>query len=165
MVGLIAVGMLLPSPVLNGARSDVDDFLRPETVASSPTTTGSQIVTIEHDNPGRGMEVIRTERIFIADWFRQLDLNMLGHAGLFLLLGITCGVCFNIRSNSWTYVLRIFLGGVVFALAAELLQVTELTRSVRISDVGVNILGWLTGLLVVALFVRRLGRKRAGSRK
>ena len=156
VAGLIAVGMLLPGAVLKEVRTDVDDFLRPEMIASAPSSssTGTREVAIEHDTPARGLEDIRSERIYIADWFRHLDLNTLGHAGLFLLFGLVCGVYFNVGSNTWFYILRIFAGGVVFALSAELLQVTELTRSVRISDIGVNILGWLTGLLAVTLVFR-----------
>ncbi|MBC8205744.1 MAG: hypothetical protein H8E68_01155 [Kiritimatiellaeota bacterium] len=161
VAGLIAIGMLLPSPVLNEVRDDVDDFLRPVTIASLPSSISNQVTAIDRDTLKEAVEVIRTERVFIADWFRGLDLHRLGHAGLFLLLGATCGVCFNVHSNGWIYVLRIFVGGMGYALAAELLQVTELTRTVRASDFGVNALGWLVGLIVVGLMIRRPPSKTA----
>lgn len=169
VAGLIAAGMLLPGKVVRAAPDQMADFVRPAQIeevslsARALASAGGQMSEVRDQGKlktaekveSRAGEVVQDGRRLLAREIDRLNFNLLGHVGLFLLLGATCGVCFNVRSNRWVYVLRVFAGGVVYALAAELLQVTVLTRNVQCSDIGVNVLGWLIGLALVALFARK----------
>ena len=150
VAGLIAAGMLLPGSVVSEVPDRMADLVRPAKTAS-PSLTGGEDGHRKTEEGRSIVEVVRSERSLVADRLLSVDFNLLGHTGLFLLLGAVCGVCFIDRSVRWHRVVQVFAGGAIYAVAAELLQVTELTRTVGVSDIGVNILGWLTGLFIVAL--------------
>lgn len=165
VAGLITVGMLLPNPLVKGVLEGVDDFIRP-VEGGVPAQSSPVSGAIDQASPDRITVALQSKRSSIANWVQVLDVKILSHAGLFLFLGIVCGIYFLRRRPGGRGLLPFLTGGIVFAMAAELLQVTELTRKVRADDIGVNVTAWLIGLVAVALMARGLGRRTEdGGRK
>jgi len=163
---LIAGGMVLPNSVIKEVPRQAADWVRPENNGQRSEVKGQWsedgFRLVEHNSSERGgkteekvAEVVQKERSRIADRILDFKCKRWAHISLFLLLGMVCGRCFFKGNFRGRRALQVFACGLIYALAAELLQVTALTRSVRASGFGVNALGWLTGLVVVALMVRR----------
>jgi len=81
-----------------------------------------------------------------------------GHAGLFMLLGIAAGLVAWGGHPGKRPLLLALAGGMLYAVAAELLQVTTISRTVRLYDIGINAAGLAAGVLAVAV-----GRRVGGS--
>lgn len=170
VAGMIAAGMLIPGEVVHEAPDRMADLVRP---VETPDLVASSAPAKDKDKGHKAAaeswagEVVQNGRKLLAEEVSKWDFHILGHAGLFLLLGVVCAVFFRIPFKDWSGVLVVFAGGGVYAIAVELLQVTELTRTVRFSDVGVNVLGWLAGLIAIFL-LRVIAQKfksgRAASR-
>lgn len=148
--GLITVGMLLPNPLVKDVLEGVDDVIRPGEV-SAPAQTSPVSGAIEQTSSDRITVALQSKRNSFANWVQVLDVKILSHAGLFLFLGLLCGIYFLRRNLGGRGLLPFLTGGIVFAVAAELLQVTELTRTVRVFEIAVNVIAWLIGFITVFL--------------
>lgn len=146
--GLIAGGMLISAESVVRAPIHVADAMRPGGAAvPTPTvasrTTSSDPVPAAQAAPAAPAGRVARLRLAAADLVGRLDPFFWGHAVLFGLLGLSGYACFGRnRGGVW----RGVLGLAVFAVASELLQVTVLSRSVRGSDIGINLAGLAVGL-------------------
>ncbi|MDZ4198388.1 MAG: VanZ family protein, partial [Kiritimatiellia bacterium] len=143
---LIAVGMLLPGRILGDAKSQVADWVQPAAPPATPPPAVDQSDPAPAPVAPLPPTAIQTARLRVEQLIRRIDPHLWGHLSFFFLLGVTCGLCFLPKAPPRGLLLRVLLGGLLYSVAAELLQVAELSRSVRIGDVGLNLLGFVVGL-------------------
>lgn len=165
MAGLIAVTMLIPQPAVRETHGLVADVVRPpeiivaEVADPAPGITPARPKEVVTSPPPERERRVRDFRVASAQWVRGLDIHFWGHLGMFMVLAVLTGIHFRRRRESvpWSMLL---VGGVVYAVAAELLQATEITRSVRAWDIGISSMGWLVGSLTSSLVIRSRSPRR-----
>ncbi len=166
VAGLIAAGMLLPDQVVTTTPGAVADWVATPVVVAprAPTpATGERRPVVEQDLTAERVDrtpgLSRTLRSAVAARIRTVDMRFWGHAGLFMLLGITSVLAAQGGRPERRSLLVALAGGLCYALAAELLQVTTISRTVRLYDIGINAMGLAAGVLAVAV-VRGWRRRR-----
>lgn len=152
-------GMLLPERSIGAAGRCMRDAVAAVERAVRPAATAQPAVAAPSTAPVKASpaEVPARSRIdaeLRAALAGTLDIHKAGHVVVFAWLTIAVAGCFGlrlagrVREAPWAA-----LGGILlFALAAEQLQWLTLTRSARIGDFGVNVVGIAVGLLLVGLW-------------
>ncbi len=167
----VIAGMLLPERAIGAAGTGmrhvfaaVERATRPA-VAAHPTVA-SPAAAPAQPPPAGAPARSRIHAELRAALAGSLDVHKAGHLVVFAWLTLAVAGCFGIRrgGRGWESPWAAVGGILLFAFAAEQLQWLTLTRSARIGDVGVNVVGIATGLILVGAWrgLRRWMADRAG---
>lgn len=160
VAGTIFVGVLLPGKVVDGAPGVTATVMEKGARKVAKAVSAQKVVPALKPAPElRSQWVQKKNRV--VGWVKRQSAHQWGHAGLFFLFGIACGLCFlsagvparlyTVHHQDALKVLGLIYGLFIFSIAAELIQVVAISRTPGYDDWFLNAYGATAGLLIFVL--------------